>query len=65
MNRDNTDVIAVFLLIMIAIVFTLIGAVCGWLRGVADMENRAVKSGHAYYVADDFGKPQFKWKEQP
>ena len=65
MSKDNSDAAGIVLLILTAIVFTFIGAVSGWLRGVADMENRAVKSGHAYYVADDFGKPQFKWKEQP
>jgi hypothetical protein len=52
------------------IVFVLVLCFCvavsicfGLGRGQALMEEVAVLKGHAEWVADTNGKPQFKWKE--
>ena len=42
-------------------------ATMAFVKGVGDgtdqMQQQAVLAGHAEWVADKSGKPQFKWKE--
>jgi hypothetical protein len=35
----------------------------GFVGGIDKVEQEAVLKGHAEWVADASGKPQFKWKE--
>jgi hypothetical protein len=35
----------------------------GFSAGSDKVEREAVKKGHAEWVVDSVGKPQFKWKE--
>jgi hypothetical protein len=35
----------------------------GFHGGINKMQQEAVAAGHAEWVADKSGKPQFKWKE--
>jgi len=35
----------------------------GFVGGIDKVEQEAVLKGHAEWVADTSGKPQFKWKE--
>lgn len=39
------------------------GLIKGFDRGTNEMQQQAVLAGHAEWVADKSGKPQFKWKE--
>lgn len=39
------------------------GSMIGWAVGDDYMQQEAVLKGHAEWVADTNGKPQFKWKE--
>ena len=36
---------------------------CGINTGIDKVQQEAVIKGHAEWVADQSGKPQFKWKE--
>ena len=36
---------------------------CGYDKGIDKMKEAAIREGHAEWVADATGKPQFKWKE--
>ena len=59
--KDNSPVI-------ISIVFSVIISVLasnriGFVGGINKVEQEAVVKGHAEWVADTNGKPQFKWKE--
>ena len=51
-----------------AIVFSVIFSVLasnriGFVGGIDKVQQEAVLKGHAEWVADTSGKPQFKWKE--
>jgi hypothetical protein len=35
----------------------------GFSRGIENLQREAILNGHAEWVADTNGKPQFKWKE--
>ena len=49
---------------VLVICFCVAVSTCfGLGRGEALMRNEAVLNGHAEWVADASGKPQFKWKE--
>lgn len=50
----------VILLIVFICVFL---SVVGFNRGIDKQQQEAVLKGHAEWVADQNGKPQFKWKE--
>jgi hypothetical protein len=59
--RDNPPII-------IAIVVSIIISVSasnwiGFVGGIDKVQQEAVLKGHAEWVADTSGKPQFKWKE--
>jgi hypothetical protein len=54
--------------IVIAIVVSVIISVSastriGFVGGIDKVQQEAVIKGHAEWVADTNGKPQFKWKE--
>lgn len=38
-------------------------SVVGFNRGIDKMQHDAIINGHAEWVSDQNGKPQFKWKE--
>jgi hypothetical protein len=49
---------------VLVLCFCVAASICfGLGRGQALMEEAAVLKGHAEWVADTSGKPQFKWKE--
>jgi len=54
----QTKVVLVVIIFCIAIFGTY-----GRHRGETDVREEAVLKGHAEWVADQSGKPQFKWKE--
>ena len=56
----SDDAMPCFLCILLGII---IGGLFGECIGVRDMKHEAVREGHAEWVADASGKPQFKWKE--
>jgi len=41
----------------------IVSNLCGEVSGIDNMKQQAVQAGHAEWVADKRGKPQFKWKE--
>ena len=49
-----------FILLTVAIG---VSNLCGRMNGIDKMKEEAVLEGHAEWVADASGKPQFKWKE--
>ncbi len=58
MKKD--DVMLCFMCVMFGLV---IGGLFGQISGVSHMKHEAILEGHAEWVADASGKPQFKWKE--
>jgi hypothetical protein len=50
------------ILLLFVFLYTM-GLIIGFNRGVDEMQQQAVITGHAEWVADKSGKPQFKWKE--
>ncbi len=48
---------------LIGCFFVALSTVIGLGRGETLMREEAVLKGHAEWVADTSGKPQFKWKE--
>ena len=54
------DAMPYFLCILLGII---IGGLFGGGTGVSQMKQEAVREGHAEWVSDQNGKPQFKWKE--
>ena len=48
------------LLILFALVFSNLFV---FSRGIENLQREAVLKGHAEWVADKNGSPQFKWKE--
>jgi hypothetical protein len=52
------------LIILFLVIFSCtISNLCGIVFGTDNMREEAVLKGHAEWVADTNGKPQFKWKE--
>lgn len=54
--------------LIISIVFSVIISVLasnriGFVGGMDKVQQEAILKGHAEWVADTNGKPQFKWKE--
>jgi len=60
MNDKYWFVIPCMLLVALA---CMISNITGFVRGVDKQQQEAVLEGHAEWVADQNGKPQFKWKE--
>jgi hypothetical protein len=48
--------------VMIAIIFLATCILCGWVDKV-DAQRDAVENGHATYVSDANGCPEFKWND--
>jgi hypothetical protein len=53
-------IIPCFILLTVAIG---VSNLCGRMNGIDKMKEEAIRAGHAEWVADASGKPQFKWKE--
>ena len=52
------------LIILFWVIFSCtISNLCGINFGIDKVQQEAVIKGHAEWVADQSGKPQFKWKE--
>jgi hypothetical protein len=49
--------------VILVIVASVVSNVCGFFMGIDNMQKVAVIKGHAEWVADKDGKPQFKWQE--
>ena len=47
----------------VAVSMFVIGIILGFTRGATLLREEAIRAGHAEWVADASGKPQFKWKE--
>ena len=47
----------------VAVSMFVIGIILGFTRGDTLLREEAIRAGHAEWVADASGKPQFKWKE--
>lgn len=60
MSDKNWAVMPCILLILFA---SIISNLFGFIRGIENLQREAVLKGHAEWVADQSGKPQFKWKE--
>lgn len=49
--------------VILVIFACVVSNLCGRMNGIDDMKEQAIRAGHAEWVADASGKPQFKWKE--
>jgi len=49
--------------LLLVLVLSTISKTTGFNDGIDSMQKEAVLKGHAEWVADTNGKPQFKWKE--
>ena len=49
--------------VILVIFACVVSNLCGFTTGIDKMKHEAVLEGHAEWVADASGKPQFKWKE--
>ena len=59
--KDNPPLIIAIVVSIILSVFA--SNQSGFVRGIDKVQQEAVIKGHAEWVADANGKPQFKWKE--
>lgn len=57
---NQSEAIPYSIMLILGLVF---GSMIGWAVGDDYMQQEAVLKGHAEWVADTNGKPQFKWKE--
>jgi len=57
---DDNHLIPIVVSVLIAFVAS---NYIGFVRGIDKAQQEAVLKGHAEWVADTSGKPQFKWKE--
>lgn len=49
--------------VILVIFACVVSNLCGYTTGIDKMKEQAILDGHAEWVADASGKPQFKWKE--
>jgi hypothetical protein len=49
--------------VVIIVICVVVATLLSLARGETLMQNEAVLKGHAEWVADTSGKPQFKWRE--
>lgn len=49
--------------VILVIFACVVSNLCGYTTGIDKMKEQAILEGHAEWVADASGKPQFKWKE--
>jgi hypothetical protein len=59
--RDNPPLI-ISIVVSVIIAFLASNRI-GFVEGIDKTQQEAVIKGHAEWVADTNGKPQFKWKE--
>jgi hypothetical protein len=60
--KNNLPLIISLVAAVIIGCFALIKQI-GFVGGIDKVQQEAVIKGHAEWVADTIGKPQFKWKE--
>lgn len=48
--------------VILVIFACVVSNLCGYTTGIDKMKEQAILDGHAEWVADASGKPQFKWK---
>ena len=56
----SNDIAPYLLLILFGM---MLGVFAGRYVETNHMKEEAIRAGHAEWVADEIGKPQFKWKE--
>jgi hypothetical protein len=62
---EMSDKYWLVLAVLILVLFlSTISKITGFNDGIENMQKEAVIKGHAEWVADTNGKPQFKWKER-
>ena len=49
--------------VILVILACVVSNLSGFTTGIDKMKEQAILDGHAEWVADASGKPQFKWKE--
>jgi hypothetical protein len=59
--KDNPPI--VIAIVVSVIISGLASNRIGFVDGIDKVQQEAVLKGHAEWVADANGKPQFKWKE--
>ena len=61
MNNDKDWLVmpCILFILFLCVLLNLVG----FNRGIDKQQQEAVLKGHAEWVADKSGKPQFKWKE--
>jgi hypothetical protein len=60
MKESNSEAIVILVIIALSVAASTF---FGLAQGGNLIREEAVQSGHAEWVADTSGKPQFKWKE--
>ena len=58
-EKDYLLMPGILLIVFICVFLTIVG----FDRGIDKMQQDAIRNDHAEWVADQSGKPQFKWKE--
>jgi hypothetical protein len=61
MNNDKDWLVmpCILFIVFLCVLLNLVG----FNRGIDKQQQEAVLKGHAEWVSDQSGKPQFKWKE--
>jgi hypothetical protein len=61
MNNDKDWLVmpCILFILFLCVLLNLVG----FNRGIDKQQQEAVITGHAEWVSDQSGKPQFKWKE--
>jgi hypothetical protein len=61
MNNDKEWLVmpCILFILFLCVLLNLVG----FNRGIDKQQQEAVLKGHAEWVSDQSGKPQFKWKE--
>jgi hypothetical protein len=59
--KDNPPLVTA--IVFSVIISVLASSQIGFVKGIDKVQQEAVLKGHAEWVADANGKPQFKWKE--
>ena len=59
--KDAAPFLAIPCIILVIFACT-VSNLCGYNQGIDKMKEAAIREGHAEWVADATGKPQFKWK---
>lgn len=52
-----------FVIVLVAILGTALGFMCGVMYGITLSERDAIRNNAATYIADEYGIAKFKWKD--